>query len=383
MSTPISPPSPPDAGAHRRLDDLDPAYLRAVGDLTLPPIWVPPQGAAMGTHLNKLDGDSLEFKQHRSYTPGDDVRRVDWSLYGRSKRLYTRLVQDEHQPRLVLALDTSASMATGGWNDKFRGTIELTLQLALIGLNSGFAVRVLPFGESVASDRAINVIHARQLLGSLRERLAGLEPAGPTNFDALGTASLDWRNQGAMVVVLTDLLQDVDDDSLTSSAAQSGRTVDGSTGGGSRPAPLPHLPLTASERHELSQVRAQARKRLLLSAQKVAHDLKFMSHPNIRGVLCQVAGLQDQDLRQARQIIDMESGVLQRLAFTRAASRAYLRVRSAHAAALAGAARSLNMGHAVFDAGTNDDQNRLAVQKILAAIASQGYAGEPAEIEVA
>ena len=332
----------------------------------------------MGTHLNKLDGDSLEFKQHRSYTPGDDVRRVDWSLYGRSKRLYTRLVQDEHQPRLVLALDTSASMATGGWNDKFRGTIELTLQLALIGLNSGFAVRVLPFGESVATDRAINVLHARQLLGSLRERLAGLEPAGPTNFDALGTASLDWRNQGAMVVVLTDLLHDVDDDALNDGSSASG----GGNRGVSGPRSLPSLPLTASERQSLDRVRPQARKRLLQSAQSVAHALKFMSHPNIRGVLCQVAGLQDQDLRQARQIIDMESGVLQRLAFTRAASKAYQRIRSAHSAALAGAARSLNMGHAAFNAGTSDDQNRLAVQQILAAIASQGYAGEPAEIEV-
>ena len=114
----------------------------------------------------------------------------------------------------VTGSNCGASMATGGWSDKFQATIELCLQLALIGLNSGYAVRVLPFGESVASEGAINVIHPRQLLGSLRQRLAGLEPAGPTNFDALGQASLDWRNQGAMVVVLTDLLQDVDDDAL-------------------------------------------------------------------------------------------------------------------------------------------------------------------------
>ena len=160
-------------GAHRRLDDLDPAFLRAVGDLTLPPQWIPPRGAAMGPHLNTLDGDSLEFKQHRTYTPGDDVRRVDWSLYGRSKRLYTRLVQDEHQPRLVLALDTSASMATGGWQDKFRSTIELTLQLALIGLNSGYAVRVMPFGDSVVSERARNALHARQSRGSNGRHASG------------------------------------------------------------------------------------------------------------------------------------------------------------------------------------------------------------------
>ena len=231
-------------GAHRRLDDLDPAFLRAVGDLTLPPQWIPPRGAAMGPHLNSLDGDSLEFKQHRTYTPGDDVRRVDWSLYGRSKRLYTRLVQDEHQPRLVLALDTSASMATGGWQDKFRSTIELTLQLALIGLNSGYAVRVMPFGDSVASERVINVLHARQLLGSMRERLAGLEPSGATNFDALGAASLDWRNQGALVVVLTDLLFDVDDDRMNDTAPQD----------------LPQLPLTSTERGLLNSVRAPCRR---------------------------------------------------------------------------------------------------------------------------
>lgn len=371
MAQPTSPfPASPESaqsGAHRRLDDLDPAFLRAVGDLVLPPQWIPPRGAAMGPHLNTLDGDSLEFKQHRTYTPGDDVRRVDWSLYGRSKRLYTRLVQDEHQPRLVLALDTSASMATGGWQDKFRSTVELTLQLALIGLNSGYAVRVLPFGDSVASDRAINVIHARQLLGSLRERLAGLEPSGPTNFDALGTTSLEWRNQGALVVVLTDLLFDVDDDRMNDTPLDD----------------LPKLPLTASERGHLDGVRAQARRRLLMSAQNVAKGLKFLSHPNIRGVLCQVSGAQDQDLSQARQIIDMESGVLQRLAFTRAASRAYSRVRAAHSAALSGAARSLNLGHASFDAGAAGDHNRSDVQRILAAMASQGYAGEPAEIEVA
>ncbi len=367
MAQPQNPKSAGQAPAHRRLDDLDPAILRAVGDLSLPPLWVPPQGLSVGSHLNRLDGDSLEFKQHRTYTPGDDVRRVDWALYGRSKRLYTRLVQDEHQPRLVLALDTSASMATGGWSDKFRATIELCLQLALIGLNSGYAVRVLPFGESVASEGAINVIHPRQLLGSLRQRLAGLEPFGPTNFDALGQASLDWRAQGALVVVLTDLLQDVDDDAINEPV----------------PASLPGLPLTQTEREHLNGVRPQARRRLLLSSQMVARSLRFMSYPNIRGVLCQVSGQQDQDLGQARQIIDMESGVLQRLAFTRAASRAYRRIRLAHAAGLAGAARSLNLGHARFEAYEDGDHNRVAVQRILTAIASQGYAGEPADIEAA
>ena len=63
------PQNPQPAGripAHRRLDDLDPAILRAVGDLSLPPLWVPPQGLSIGSHLNKLDGDSLEFKQHRT-----------------------------------------------------------------------------------------------------------------------------------------------------------------------------------------------------------------------------------------------------------------------------------------------------------------------------
>ena len=192
------------------------------------------------------------------------------------------------------------------------------------------------------------------------------EPTGPTNFDALGNASLDWRNQGALVVVLTDLLFDIDDDRMNETA----------------PVSLPNLPLTATERRDLDGVRAQARRRLMMSAQSVAKSLKFLSHPNIRGVLCQVSGAQDQDLSQARQIIDMESGVLQRLAFTRAASRAYGRVRAAHMASLAGAARSLNLGHASFDAGAAGDHNRSDVQRILAAMASQGYAGEPAQIEV-
>ena len=101
------------------------------------------------------------------------------------------------------------------------------------------------------------LLHARQLLGSMRERLAGLEPSGPTNFDALGAASLDWRNQGALVVVLTDLLFDVDDDRMNDAAPQD----------------LPQLPLTTTERALLNGVRAQARRRLMLSAQNVARGL--------------------------------------------------------------------------------------------------------------
>ncbi len=137
MAQPQNPQPAGQIPAHRRLDDLDPAILRAVGDLGLPPLWVPPQGP-----VDRQPSQQARWRQPRVQAapdlhPGDDVRRVDWALYGRSKRLYTRLVQDEHLPRLVLALDTSASMATGGWPDKFRATIELCLQLALIGLNSG------------------------------------------------------------------------------------------------------------------------------------------------------------------------------------------------------------------------------------------------------
>src|SRR5277367_3753248 len=68
-------------------------------------------GFLTGLHRSPLKGFSVEFAEYRAYQLGDDLRRVDWRLFGRTDRLHVKQFEHETQLRVFLVLDTSASMA--------------------------------------------------------------------------------------------------------------------------------------------------------------------------------------------------------------------------------------------------------------------------------
>ncbi|MCR3922687.1 MAG: DUF58 domain-containing protein [Firmicutes bacterium] len=88
-----------------------------------------------GKRLTNKHGTSLEFADYRPYLPGDDPRRVDWSLYGRSHRLYTRLNRSEVDATVNFLIDGSGSM---DWGTPHKGerALELTLSLAYLSLQA-------------------------------------------------------------------------------------------------------------------------------------------------------------------------------------------------------------------------------------------------------
>lgn len=72
------------------------------------------EGLIAGLHRSPLRGQSLEFSQHREYVPGDDVRQVDWKVFGRSDKYYLRQYEDETNLTCNLMLDQSESMCYRG-----------------------------------------------------------------------------------------------------------------------------------------------------------------------------------------------------------------------------------------------------------------------------
>ncbi|BAM03368.1 hypothetical protein PSMK_12090 [Phycisphaera mikurensis NBRC 102666] len=72
-------------------------------------------GAAQGSHRIRRRGRAHDFTGYRAYVPGDDVRDVDWKVYGRTERLYLRMFEDTTDLTLHLVLDASASMGWSGW----------------------------------------------------------------------------------------------------------------------------------------------------------------------------------------------------------------------------------------------------------------------------
>ena len=91
---------------------LDPAVLSRISGLDLLARTVV-DGFLQGLHRSPHLGMSLDFAEHREYMPGDDIRRIDWKLFGRTDRFYLKLFEAETSANFMVALDISKSMSFG------------------------------------------------------------------------------------------------------------------------------------------------------------------------------------------------------------------------------------------------------------------------------
>ena len=91
-----------------------------------------------GNQMGKRPGNSLEFIDHREYQPGDDLRRIDWSGFGRSDKLTIKLYRDEVNPHVDLVIDGSCSMALEN-SPKAHATLGLAAVFATAASNVGYS----------------------------------------------------------------------------------------------------------------------------------------------------------------------------------------------------------------------------------------------------
>src|SRR5438093_6704526 len=99
---------------------LDPITLAQVRSLELQAHLVV-EGYLSGMHKSPYHGFSVEFAQHREYVPGDDIKHVDWKVYGRTGRFYLKQYEEETNLVLWLLVDMSESMAYGSGHTGDRG----------------------------------------------------------------------------------------------------------------------------------------------------------------------------------------------------------------------------------------------------------------------
>jgi len=146
---------------------------------------------------------SVEFSDYRPYGAGDDLRYVDWNIYGRLDRLYLKLFVDEEDLRLHLLLDGSASMSFGE-PGKLHYAARLAAALGFVGLASHERVGVAVIRDRMAE--GWSPARGRGQLLSLLEFAARLRGEGPTGLsDALVAYALRSREAG-LAVLISDLL---------------------------------------------------------------------------------------------------------------------------------------------------------------------------------
>jgi len=152
------------------------------------------RGRTRGERKSPRKGMSVEFSDYRPYGAGDDLRYVDWNIYGRLDRLYLKLFVDEEDLRLHLLLDGSASMSFGE-PGKLHYAARLAAALGFVGLASHERV-----GVAVIRDRMAEGWSPARGRGQL---LSLLEFAGLS--DALVAYALRSREAG-LAVLISDLL---------------------------------------------------------------------------------------------------------------------------------------------------------------------------------
>jgi len=159
----------------------------------------------------------VEFLQHREYARGDDLRRVDWKVWGRQNRLYVKEFEEETNLRLTLLVDGSASMdyppagAARGRLGKYDCAATLAASLAWLALARGDAV-----GCAVFDDRLRAHVPARTRRSHLEEVIEVLQtprpaPAAATGFLPVLRGLADTLPPRGLVIVVSDLLGSRDD----------------------------------------------------------------------------------------------------------------------------------------------------------------------------
>jgi uncharacterized protein (DUF58 family) len=212
---PPAPPSfriPPVIGARpsgRSLPRLDLKLLAELPSLALRSRCLV-DGFLSGRHRSPRRGSSVEFAEYRDYRPGDDLRRVDWRLFGRSDRLHVKQFEDEAQMRVFTVLDASASMdfrSRPGVGNKL-DFARLTLAgVALLAQRQGDA-----FGLGVAGANLADFLRARSSLSHWQAflgRLESVQPQKQTGLVRALTALAEIIPPRSLVVIASDFYEDL------------------------------------------------------------------------------------------------------------------------------------------------------------------------------
>jgi uncharacterized protein (DUF58 family) len=187
---------------------LDPEALSRLKNLSLAARQVV-EGYFAGLHKSPHKGFSIEFAEHREYTPGVDPRHIDWRVLGRRDKLYVKQYEEETSLRCHLIVDKSASMgyrSAGASMTKLEYASYMAASLAyLVALQHDAAGLITV--DSAVRDR----IPARQGPGHLRvlmEILENTKPGKETTLSSTFHQLAETLKRRSLVVVLSDLFDD-------------------------------------------------------------------------------------------------------------------------------------------------------------------------------
>ncbi len=161
------------------------------------------QGKLQGERRSKRRGQSVEFADHRAYVVGDDLRFVDWNIYGRLDQLFLKLFLEEQDLTIHILADTSASMSIGE-PSKDLFAKRLVAALGYIGLVNNNRLTISLFGDGLRMQLAN--MRGRNYLPQMAELLLTTECDGFSDFEKTGRDVSMGRIGRGVTIVVSDFL---------------------------------------------------------------------------------------------------------------------------------------------------------------------------------
>ncbi|OYW75336.1 MAG: DUF58 domain-containing protein [Verrucomicrobia bacterium 12-59-8] len=166
------------------------------------------EGFTTGQHASPHKGFSVEFRQHRPYVQGDEIRRLDWKIFGRTDRFYIREFDEETNLRATVVLDASGSMGYRGQKGvlKFDYARKLAASLAYLLMSQQDAVGLITFDSKVR-----DIIPCRTKISHLHlmlETMVKTEPGKDTSLAPVLESLAQRLKRRGLVILISDFFDD-------------------------------------------------------------------------------------------------------------------------------------------------------------------------------
>jgi uncharacterized protein (DUF58 family) len=188
----------------------DPDAIAQVADLALRSRRLA-EGGISGQHRSPFHGFNIEFAAYREYTPGDDLRRLDWRVFARSDRHYIKQYEEESNVRVTFVMDASASMNYRGARaalSKFDYGATLVVALAMLLARQQDPVGLVLFDEEAGTLLPPSATQAQVTV--MTGLLQNCKPARKTELGGLLCSLSDRIRKRGLIVIVSDLFTDMD-----------------------------------------------------------------------------------------------------------------------------------------------------------------------------
>jgi len=168
------------------------------------------EGFITGLHRSPFHGFSAEFSEHRAYRHGDELKHIDWKIYGRTDRFYVKQFEEETNLRCLVAVDASASMryASEGMVSKFDYATSMAAALMYLVLRQRDAA-----GLAIYNTDVVSYMPPRSKMSYIQDLLRTLGSVTPSQQTGTATSLhhiAERLSRRGLVVIISDLFDDAD-----------------------------------------------------------------------------------------------------------------------------------------------------------------------------